>query len=474
MQEEQPPTPEGHKRLRGIWSDGFGHKLPAIFLRPPRIDYSVNQDGVPKYDVFFIGSLTRLPIRERLLHFEMVSAVQMLLQYEYNVNFSNAPLHTDSTLSAIPFADARNQLCYTLDTQSVMKAHFIVAELTHPSTGTGQEMECAANNGIPVIALVRRHSEGASWLSKISTYVNRITKFEFYLSNKDEPLAKKHLISGGSDVSPMVLGNPTIIKIIYYDAPNVLYQFAELAGLLASRSRFAGFMGRKILSGIYGGKSRISRMVSMHERQDDKNEPGTHVDDPISLLLVKLHEGIKKYAQLTPKSQLIDMQIGRLESSLKHNGKSPEDRAQMLTKLSILNEKRELLKRLREFNPPQRARDLIRLKVLFPENADNHSLVNNEVTFDDLILYRHKRIYEEAKAAVHSGKQKPQPQKEGRKKKQKAKQGKNAQGSSNPNQSISVPLSLQPLPRPAFFRSPTTGSIGMRAGPSILNQRSNL
>lgn len=163
-------------------------------------------------NVFLVGAITHVPEEDYPDHINFLMQVANMLRFRYEMNPSFALLDNEVWLRDLP-RERRAAECYRIDQACVDWAGLLIAELTVSSTGTGQELERAMQNGTPVILMaagdVRRE------LTPDTTY------FTETVGGKIE----KHTIKrGAGGVSLMVEGNPTVVK------PEIIYRNRKKEG----------------------------------------------------------------------------------------------------------------------------------------------------------------------------------------------------------------------------------------------------
>jgi hypothetical protein len=126
---------------------------------------------------------------------------------------------SDPQLAEKPFEE-RARLCYLRDRAMVEQADVMVADATFPSTGLGIELQTAEARDLPIILAFRRSPE------------TRVPQVEY-----TNPDATHHALQIGEGyVSLMVLGMPSIFKVIGYTEPDTgIAQIVEAVGLLVNQ-----------------------------------------------------------------------------------------------------------------------------------------------------------------------------------------------------------------------------------------------
>ncbi len=153
--------------------------------------------------VFIVGGYSHVPPHQMSDHISFFDAVSMIMQYRYGLRPEYALRDNESKLEKLPYETQRG-LCYVQDKDSVIHAGFLVAILDHASTGTGQELEAAAEHSIPIIALMRG-KEGV-----------RVDVGFTVRNNHHNGQETLNLTRGVGGLSKMVDGNPMIIERIAY------------------------------------------------------------------------------------------------------------------------------------------------------------------------------------------------------------------------------------------------------------------
>jgi hypothetical protein len=151
-------------------------------------------------DVFIVGGITHVPSHEFPRHLEFFGEMSMLLQYRFGLNPSFALRDNEIWLMELPREQAKYE-CYRIDQDSVDHAGLIIAELSVPSTGTGQELERAHMNGVPVIAMAKKEIRRENTQS-----------VEYFAEKSDGEVIKNVVKRGAAGVSLMVEGNPAILQ----------------------------------------------------------------------------------------------------------------------------------------------------------------------------------------------------------------------------------------------------------------------
>ena len=291
-----------------------------------------------RLNCFMIGGITNVPKERFPYHMEMIHAVRMLLQYRYNVNFSSALLDNESKLDEVP-REARTRVCYDSDQASVEWSDFLVAELSVPSTGTGQELERAAARGKPVIALMQADRKTASSIT-------------YYMETYEGGLVPMNVYIGKGGLSPMVEGNPTVLYIVTYPHDTSLSKSMQaldnaLWGLQYSRliSRFPHL--RELLEKAF---------FPLHSSLERKN--------PRTMALHELDDAVKKVLELRP-------QTAELEQIRNAAGADPSIPKQERDSLVADAEKKiMMLERLRNFHPRARHEQHDKYRQAFPHAAE--------------------------------------------------------------------------------------------------------
>jgi len=159
-------------------------------------------------NVFLVGGITHVPESELKDHIGLFGQISMLLQYRYGLNPMFALRDNEIFLKELP-REQRKWECYRIDQDCVDHSGFLVAELSVPSTGTGQELERAYINGIRTLALAKEEIR------------KEVTPDVGYFSESMAGEVKPEVIQkaeGG--VSLITAGNRTIIHPIIFYANN--------------------------------------------------------------------------------------------------------------------------------------------------------------------------------------------------------------------------------------------------------------
>lgn len=155
-------------------------------------------------NVFIVGGITHVPKQDFPTHIGTLRSVFWMLGVRYGLNVATALLDNEFDLYKLP-PEERPQVCYRIDQMCVDNASFIIAELSTPSTGTGQELERAAQEGVPVIGMVRGELR-----AKVTPTVS------YCLLRNDGVLEERAIQRGSGGISLMVEGNPSLVDLIVY------------------------------------------------------------------------------------------------------------------------------------------------------------------------------------------------------------------------------------------------------------------
>lgn len=244
-------------------------------------------------DVFIIGGITNVPKQDFGEYVDFFGAVSMLLQFRYGLNPSFALRDNESKLVEIP-PDKICWECYRQDIQSTVHSSFCIADLTYPSTGTGQEIQAAYDNGVPVIALVRDGGKAGA-----------LPDLTYYGLKSSGEMVEHKVHRGFGGISKMVDGNPTIVGRIQYSDRS-----AALRDLDAAIQRNFGLQPITV---------RLQRAIEIEREKDNPQEVErlTKMRDMADRLLVFDPEGndILAYRQVFKGSRRLP--LSDLEKGLK-------------------------------------------------------------------------------------------------------------------------------------------------------------
>ncbi|MFH0862475.1 MAG: hypothetical protein V1875_05525 [Candidatus Altiarchaeota archaeon] len=156
-------------------------------------------------NVFLVGAITHVPEKEYPNHIYFLMQTANMLRFRYGLNPSFALLDNEVWLNEKP-RHKRAAECYRVDQACVDWAGLVIAELTVSSTGTGQELERASQNGTPIILMAKGDVRKA--LTPETTY---------YTERADGKIEQHTIKRGSGSLSLMVEGNPTVVRppIIY-------------------------------------------------------------------------------------------------------------------------------------------------------------------------------------------------------------------------------------------------------------------
>lgn len=188
------------------------------------IKQKIAEGGPLKF--FVISALTHIETkREFDYNNEMINHIMLMMWNEFNYHYgSSALLTNESQLKHVP-KEWVAPLTYMLDQRSVRTADLIIAILSYPSQGLGQEMEHARENGVPIIGILQK--------TKLSK--KRLTYATF---SYDGELEERTLFKGRSGSSTMVVGNPSINYLVSYPKNTFWTDFLQGFDNLAWRLQY--------------------------------------------------------------------------------------------------------------------------------------------------------------------------------------------------------------------------------------------
>lgn len=190
-------------------------------------------------NVFFLGGITHVPHKEFPDHLDFFMAMANMLRFRYDLNPQFALLDNEVSLNRLP-SEVRPFACYTVDQACTQRADFIIAELSVPSTGTGQELERARQARVPVIALAKREIR------------KEVTPSVFYEGITSQGERRFHEVQRGvSSISLMVEGNPALTDFFDYANNGHVGRTEALIGL------------DKRVSEIFGLRSASVRIIKI-------------------------------------------------------------------------------------------------------------------------------------------------------------------------------------------------------------------
>jgi hypothetical protein len=159
-----------------------------------------NKGGLTSKNVFIVGGITHVPEHEFPEHVDFFGAMSLMLQMRYGLNPSFALLDNEVWLRRLP-RDKRALECYRIDQASVEWAGILIADLSVPSTGTGQELERAQLNNTPIILLAKEEMR-----KEVTPYI------EYETQTTSGKTLKHKIMRGTGAISLMVEGNPSIVQ----------------------------------------------------------------------------------------------------------------------------------------------------------------------------------------------------------------------------------------------------------------------
>ncbi|MCL6089302.1 MAG: nucleoside 2-deoxyribosyltransferase [Candidatus Marsarchaeota archaeon] len=283
---------------------------------------------------FLISGITNVPRSLFPYHMEMIHAVRMMLQYRYNVVFSSALLDNESKLGAVPPSQRAREV-YEVDQQSVEWSDFIIAELSVPSTGTGQELERARQAGKPIIALIQAQTRTASAI-------------KYHMEVYDGTLEERRIFVGKGGLSLMVEGNPAVEAVLTYPNDTLKTRMLQAIDNAVWRLQYAteGM-------GVHAAVKRFGSAV--HLRLEPKN--------PRTQALYKLDSALQERLGLVPKTRQLREELERIKAD---PSLSPSQKKEMA---DLIEKKIVLLDNLRNFHPLARHLQNRKYELAFPEEA---------------------------------------------------------------------------------------------------------
>ncbi len=169
----------------------------------------INPPKLNSNRAFIVGGYSHVNPSDFTDHISFFDSISMLLQYRYRLNPHYALRDNEGRIANLPYEKQREK-CYQGDIEIAAHAGFLVAELTYPSTGTGQELQAAADNNIPVVSMIR---------GKEGKRVDVVLRMRNHASDVEEYT----LTRGEGGMSKMVDGNPAILsRIVYNDYSDAL------------------------------------------------------------------------------------------------------------------------------------------------------------------------------------------------------------------------------------------------------------
>lgn len=145
------------------------------------------QTSATEKQIFIASCVTHSPNVFFEEYKNLIIEIANLLETKYSCKTHHSIKKEDSRLSYIE-KHKTAQECYTKCVKDIKESKLLIAEISFPSIGIGQEIEIASQNQIPIIVLFK----------------------DFF--NRE---SKKELV-----VSRMALGNPSIIHQIQYTSVN--------------------------------------------------------------------------------------------------------------------------------------------------------------------------------------------------------------------------------------------------------------
>ncbi len=149
-------------------------------------------------NIYLACSLTHVPRDLFEEYTRFIHSISCSLGEDHAVKY--ALVDSDPQL-ALKQEENKSRLCYLWDRKMVEGAELIIAECSFPSTGMGIELQIAENNDIPIIACFRDFG------------INKSLPITY-----ENPDHTKHSLQIGEGyISHMVLGLPSLFRVLQYD-----------------------------------------------------------------------------------------------------------------------------------------------------------------------------------------------------------------------------------------------------------------
>ncbi|VVB58623.1 Uncharacterised protein [Candidatus Anstonella stagnisolia] len=361
--------PGGYMLLREGERDEQGHYSPPIILKTPR------QDSLGRFwhNCFLIGAITNVPKTEFSTHLRVMSAMGRLLQFRYELNFSTALLDTDSKLTK-SLKDPEHA-CYHFDIRSVDWSNFLVGEFSFPSLGAGLEAQRASEKGIPIIGAARMNMfESIIFFTCHKILKREVPKFlvKKYVPEKrdvallrgDGSITIKDIYLGDSNVSPMLLGNPALIDMVFYTVHskwlrNMLYNIEARAFFVEKRA------SRKMQEALSAGKAKVPLFYRLQHKLAKGLRHFLENNDPISKMLADLDARLISHFHLVPRTAKLAGEKAALEARL-----NAKDDPALQAEVAALEKKIHLLDDLLLFRHRNPIALFKKYQKTFPEAAE--------------------------------------------------------------------------------------------------------
>lgn len=198
-------------------------------------------------DVFLVGGITHVPEKDFPEHIDFFGAMSMLLQFRYGLNPSFALRDNEVSLKTMSQAE-KKWACYEMDQQSVRHSGLVIADLSVPSTGTGQELEEANHMGVPVIAMAKREVR-----QEVTPQV------KYYVEKTDGEIRENMVQRGSGNISLMVEGNPAIVQ------PVIIYENNGGQGRTAALKRLDDVLQKEF--NLVPITKKLERAVEIDQKQ---------------------------------------------------------------------------------------------------------------------------------------------------------------------------------------------------------------
>jgi hypothetical protein len=150
--------------------------------------------------IYIACGLTHIPRENFDIYTGFVHKLAQSIKDEGDV-VKYALVDSDPQLANKPKED-RAKLCYLWDINMVSKSDLIIAEVSYPSAGVGIELQAAQHIEIPIILCYRDFGDNKSKPAHYKTPDNQDHKLQI----------------GEGYISLMVLGLPSVFKVIKYDS----------------------------------------------------------------------------------------------------------------------------------------------------------------------------------------------------------------------------------------------------------------
>ncbi|EGR4455605.1 hypothetical protein V9K20_003607 [Vibrio cholerae] len=136
---------------------------------------------------------------------ELIRIIAKSFEVEFGAKVYYALEDSDPQLASKLEKD-KPKLCYLWDREMVESSDLMLAEVSFPSTGLGQELQIAQSKNIPIILFYK-------------DYRTNIAHKKYYVTSSNEEC---ELQIGNGIVSIMVQGNPSVIHEVQYTDASLL------------------------------------------------------------------------------------------------------------------------------------------------------------------------------------------------------------------------------------------------------------